>query len=289
VSRNSSSNPASKKSEAETLLLHPLRFVCSWKGSASVGYFRLHSHPYIELVYHPRGVGVTTLGNGMQIEFEPYGTVIYPSWLDHDQRMTCDGVDVCLHVEPGDSDETLKALFSGAYYIPPIRAGANRGDAFIHSEFMQLAQIRSDPIRHVELDLRATALVARLLQFGRPFNQVTQQASAEVYIERAQAYIRENHAQIQTMGEVAEHVGVSEDYLRHLFSEQGKESPNRLLNGTKIARVKELLIHSRLPIKEIAAQTGFQTERYLSTRFKKMTGLSPGAFRRQGVQILADS
>ena len=248
----------------------------------------MHSHPLVELVYHPRGFGVTTLGNGDQIEFEPYGTVIYPAWLDHDQRMTCEGVDVCLHIEPDDSDEAINGLFSGAYYIPPIRSESNRADPFIHSEFLHLAQIRSDPIRCVELDLRATALIARLLQFGHPFNQDTQQASADVYIERAQAYIRENHAQIKTMGEIATHVGVSEDYLRHLFSEQGKESPNRLLNGAKIARVKELLIHSRLPLKEIAAQTGFQTERYLSTRFKKLTGISPGAFRRQSVRHLED-
>lgn len=232
---------------------------------------------------------MTTLGNGLQIEFEPYGTVIYPAWLDHDQRMISEGVDVCLHLEPGDSDAGIDELFSGAYYIPPLRTGTHRGDSFIHAEFLHLAQIRSDPIRHVELDLRATALVARLLQFGRPFNQVTQQASADVYIERAQRYIRENHAQIQTMGEIAEHVGVSEDYLRHLFAEQGKDSPNRLLNGAKIARVKELLIHSQLPLKEIAAQTGFQTERYLSTRFKKLTGLSPGAFRRQAVRNLTAS
>lgn len=279
MSQASPANPAHK---IETLLAHPLRFVCSWKGTAH-SYFRKHFHPVIELVYHPRGSGVTTLGNGSQIEFEPYGTVIYPAWFDHDQRMSCDGVDVCLHVEPGDADGTIGELFSGPYYIPPTRAGADRGDSFIHAEFLHLAQIRSDPVRHVELDLRATALVARLLQFGRPLNQVAQQASAEVYIERAQRYIRENHAQIRTMGEVAEHVGVSEDYLRHLFSEQGKSSPNRLLNEAKIARVKELLIHSRLPLKEIAAQTGFQTERYLSTRFKNLTGLSPGAFRRQAV------
>jgi len=75
--------------------------------------------------------------------------------------------------------------------------------------------------------------------------------------------------------------------LRHLFIEHGGPGLNRLLNQTRIERVKELLVHSRLPIKEIASMSGFKTERYLSTRFKQFTGVGPSAFRRESLRIIA--
>ena len=63
--------------------------------------------------------------------------------------------------------------------------------------------------------------------------------------------------------------------MRHLFAEHGGGSLSQLLNQAKIARAKEWLIYSRLPLKEIAYQCGFQTERNLSTCFKKLAGCSP--------------
>lgn len=269
-----------RKTSAEILRQNPLRFVCSWRGSTS-GYFPFHSHPAIELVYHPGGSGVTSLETGRQIAFAPYSIVIYPAWLRHDQRMATPGIDICLHIELPQASAEIQDLFSRPYYIPLLRPGTNRADRFVRSEFLQLAQVRNHPARQVELDLRATALMARLLQLGRIAGRESSQSAAEIYMDRAQHYIRENYASIASIREVAKHVGVSEDYLRHLFSERGGESPSKLLNQAKIARAKELLIHSSLPLKGIASQCGFQTERYLSTRFKKLGGCSPGAFRRQ--------
>ena len=261
------------------LLRHPLQFVCGWKGKVEIGCFPLHSHPHMELVYHPRGRGVTTLGNGEQIAFEPLGTVIYPAWIEHDERVSEPGEDVCLHVEwPAEAGGIME---ESALYIPPVYVGERKREPFVHAEFLHLAQIRSDSARCVELNLRATALMARLLQFARPFKESSPPASAEIYVKTARQYIRENHAKISSIQEIARHVGVSEDYLRHLFLDRGSPSPTQFLIQERISRVKELLIHSSLPIKEIASLSGFQNERYLSTRFKKMTGLTPGVFRRR--------
>ncbi len=254
----------------------PLRFECGWQGSTS-GYFPMHSHPVMELVHHPRGSGVTVFEDGREIVFQPHGTVIYPARLRHDQRMFTPGADICLHVE------APKDWLPEALYIPPDSSGTKRADRFVRTEFLHLAQVRPDAGRRVELDLRITALVARLLQLGPLAAHENPQATPETHVDRARQFICENYARITSAGEVARHVGVSEDYLRHLFIEHGGPGLNRLLNQTKIERVKELLVHSRLPIKEIASMSGFKTERYLSTRFKQFTGVGPSTFRRESL------
>ncbi len=224
------------------------------------------------------------LEDGRRIEFEPHGIVIYPEFLRHDQRMSVSGEDICLHIAQGPSLGTGKRLFSEALYIPPGGVETRRPDRHVRSEFLHLAKVRSDPARQLELDLRATALVARLLQFNQSGAEEFPKGSPETYLGRARQYIGENYAKITNVNEIALHVGVSADYLRHLFAGHCGTSLNRLLNQTKIERVKELLIHSRLPLKEIASLSGFETERYLSTRFKKLTGISPGAFRRRSTE-----
>ena len=252
----------------------PLRFVCGWRGSTS-GYFPMHSHRVVELVHHPRGSGVTAFEDGRKIGFQPHGTVIYPARCRHDERMTTPGVDICLHVKaPGE-------WLSEPLYIPPDSSGTKRADRFVRTEFLHLAQVRPDTGRRVELDLRITALLARLLQLAPLAAHENPPAIPETHVDRARQFICENYARITGAGEVARHVGVSEDYLRHLFIEHGGPGLNRLLNQTRVERVKELLVHSRLPIKAITSMSGFKTERYLSTRFKQFTGVGPSAFRRQ--------
>lgn len=276
------SNSAQKLSPLETLKhTHPLQFVCSWRGRVS-GYFPMHSHRVIELVYHPRGSGITTLGDGRKIEFEPHGTVIYPAFTRHDQEMRVPGDDICLHIaETIPMEETTERLFSEALYIPPSSLDQRRADRFVRTEFLHLAQVRGDSTRRLELNFRVTALVARLLQLKRSVAEEIPQSSPDTYLHRARQFISENYARITSVKEIAGHVGISEDYLRHLFAAHSATTAIRLLNQTKIERVKELLIHSRLPIKEIASLAGFETERYLSTLFKTRVGVSPGAFRRQ--------
>ncbi len=239
----------------------------------------MHSHPVMELVYHPRGSGMTSLESGQKIAFQAHGTVIYPARIRHDQRMFAPGVDICIHAaqDPSCNEE----WFPEALYIGPGSGESRYVDRFVRSEFFHLAQVRADPKRMVELDLCVTALMARLLQLSPLAIRDNPLTSQESHVDVARQFVNENYAKITSAGEIARHVGVSEDYLRHLFLEHGGTSLNRLLNQTRIERAKELLVHSRLPIKEIATLSGFKTERYLCTRFKQLTGSGPGAFRRQ--------
>ena len=50
----------------------------------------------------------------------------------------------------------------------------------------------------------------------------------------------------------------------------------------KIERVKELLAYDELSLGEIAGMLNYSSPAHLSAQFKRVTGLSPSAFRRSG-------
>ncbi len=275
-------SPSDTLTPLERLRRNPLHFVCGWRGAVKE-YFPFHAHQVMELVYHPEGAGVTTLGDGRRIEFRAKGIVIYPAGVPHDQKMLAAGEDICVHVAES-LQGTLGALFADPVYIPPVRADDAHADTFVPTEFLNLSRARADGARRIELDFRVTALMVRLFQLNRLEAHELPKAPAELYVDRARQYIAENFAHIGNAGDVAKQVGIGEDHLRHLFAKHGNTSINRLLNQTKIERAKELLIHSRMPLKAIAAMSGFATERYFSTRFRKLARVSPGVFRRQFVE-----
>jgi len=47
----------------------------------------------------------------------------------------------------------------------------------------------------------------------------------------------------------------------------------------RLERVKRLLVETELPIKEIAANSGYNDDAQLCTSFRKVEGLTPGAYR----------
>jgi len=58
-------------------------------------------------------------------------------------------------------------------------------------------------------------------------------------------------------------------------------SPHAEILRVQLERVKQLLVHTKLPIGSIADQAGFEHVSYLSNVFKKMTGTRPGAYRAE--------
>lgn len=69
------------------------------------------------------------------------------------------------------------------------------------------------------------------------------------------------------------------NYLSNLFSETVGSTIEKFYINQKIERIKELLIYDELSINEIAHQMGYSSTAYLSSQFKKVTGLTPGYFK----------
>jgi len=98
-------------------------------------------------------------------------------------------------------------------------------------------------------------------------------------VKQAIAFLHQNYARPITRWEIAEVVGVSEDYISRVFNRELNISPWDYLNRYRILQSKQLLLDTTDPIGVIASQVGFKDQAYFSRVFHKVTGMSPQAFR----------
>lgn len=96
------------------------------------------------------------------------------------------------------------------------------------------------------------------------------------------AWIRESDTEHKTNLSDYLSQNIAQDYptLSHLFSEIEGTTIEKYAIAQKIERVKELLVYDELSLKEIADQLNYSSTAYLSNQFKKITGLSPGHFKK---------
>jgi AraC-like DNA-binding protein len=98
-------------------------------------------------------------------------------------------------------------------------------------------------------------------------------------VKQAIAYIHQNYTRPISRWEIAEAVGVSEDYLSRVFNRELNLSPWDYLNRYRVLQSKHLLLETTDKIGVIARQVGFKDQAYFSRVFRKVTGLSPQGFR----------
>lgn len=78
---------------------------------------------------------------------------------------------------------------------------------------------------------------------------------------------------------LTQHIPMEYKYLSTLFSEVEGTTIEKFYIAQRIERVKELLVYDELSLSEIADQMGYSSVAYLSTQFKKVTGLTPSHFK----------
>ncbi len=104
-------------------------------------------------------------------------------------------------------------------------------------------------------------------------------AHTSAFVKQAIAHMHQNYARPISRWEIAEAVGVSEDYLSRVFNQELKISPWDYLNRYRVLQSKNLLLNTSQSIGAIAGQVGFKDQAYFSRVFHKVTGMPPQAFR----------
>jgi transcriptional regulator GlxA family with amidase domain len=99
--------------------------------------------------------------------------------------------------------------------------------------------------------------------------------------KRAVAYLHQHYALPLKRWEIAEGVGVSEDYLSRVFSRELGISPWEYLNRYRIARAKELLRSTFESVASIGGKVGFPDPAYFSRVFHRVAGMAPRAYRER--------
>lgn len=71
------------------------------------------------------------------------------------------------------------------------------------------------------------------------------------------------------------------NYLSSLFSSVESTTIEQYFILQKIEKVKELIVYDELSLSQIAFKLGYSSIAHLSNQFKKITGFTPSAFKKQ--------
>ena len=104
-------------------------------------------------------------------------------------------------------------------------------------------------------------------------------AVAEPTVRQAMEFIARNLSKPIGSPQIADALGIRRPTLDALFREHLHHSVGDEIRRQRFARAKLLLETTKMPVADIAAETGYCTPSHLSNTFRDATGVSPRAWR----------
>jgi transcriptional regulator GlxA family with amidase domain len=104
-------------------------------------------------------------------------------------------------------------------------------------------------------------------------------------VKRVVAYFHQNYSRPLSRWEIAQAIGVSEDYLSKVFNRELGISPWDYLNRYRILQSQNILRTTTLSIGAIARAVGFNDQAYFSRVFRKRNGISPQEYREMRIDM----
>jgi AraC family transcriptional regulator len=83
------------------------------------------------------------------------------------------------------------------------------------------------------------------------------------------------------MIELAQLAGLSTSHFARSFRRSVGVPPHAYVKQRRVARAREMLATTDLPVAEIALVLGFSDQSHFTRRFREMMGVPPGAYRLQ--------
>jgi LacI family transcriptional regulator len=119
-----------------------------------------------------------------------------------------------------------------------------------------------------------------------PLGVITRQstdilAMGDKNVAAAVSFIREHACHGITVDKVLAQAFASRSQLEKKFRRYLGRSPQAEIRRVQVAKIRQLLFETDFPLKKIAELAGFEHVEYMCVVFKRITGASPGAYRKK--------
>jgi AraC family transcriptional regulator len=207
-----------------------------------------------------------------------HGLSVWPANLPHAVRPHQPGDVLFVELAPALVEGVLGEE-SGAGALRPIAVAR---DAFTEHVLLALAEeaSASTPRGALRVERLASALVSHLAELelhAEPLPPAVSLPSPK--LRRVLDHIAVHLDAPLTLQRLADVADMDVFRFTRAFKLVTSSSPHRYVLEARIARAKELLADRRLSITEVALQTGFATPSHFSVTFRRITALTPRAFR----------
>jgi YesN/AraC family two-component response regulator len=140
-----------------------------------------------------------------------------------------------------------------------------------------------------EADIIESLLPDQLAQLDKRFRKsglLLMDDKKSILVERIKSAIielvhyTEEQIKVNLSDYLSEKLNYNYTYLANLFSEVKGQTIENFYLTHKIERVKEMIVYEDLNLTEIANKMHYSSLAHLSNQFKKITGLTPGHFKK---------
>lgn len=106
-------------------------------------------------------------------------------------------------------------------------------------------------------------------------------AISDRIVVAALKFIREQAEHGCKVEDILRHIHISRSVLERSFRKHLQRSPQTEIRMVQISRVKQLLTETNFKLERVAELSGFQYPEYMSVQFKRITGQTPGNYRKE--------
>ena len=253
---------------------HPDEYYFNWRIGRTL-------HEW-QIIFIEEGEGNVELNN-RKFRVQPGSLIVLPPGCWHRYKPNSKTGWTTLWI--GFSGDLASRLVGGAGFDPNGEVRNLSDGTRFHRMFLNIV---TDILENGHDNVYATAaqipaLVAALIEDRPPDESRTK--SAEL-VHRAQMYIKEHAAETINFESLAQSLGITYRSFRYLISKETSSSPLQYQLGVRLARAKNLLKSSDMPIAEIAETLGFNSTWYFSHFFKKHAKMSAASYRESSCRAL---
>jgi AraC family transcriptional regulator len=100
-------------------------------------------------------------------------------------------------------------------------------------------------------------------------------------LQKVIAYIQDHSSEDLTLDVLAQQAGFSPYHFARLFRQTTGETPHQRVLRERLQHAQRLLQSTSLPLAQVAVETGFADQSYLTRVFKQALRVTPSAYRRE--------
>lgn len=248
--------------------------------------YPLHWHEFYELEYIIRGHAVQTV-NGVDYEAGPgFAVLVSPSDLHAYKQVTRDDRLQVFNVKfsPVLLPEALQNALNGAAgpicgLCPEMESILNK----MHWEY------RAEGFCSEQYIISAITQVCILLfrcseSTARALRRTAKQSERQLLIGKTVTYIREHFLEPISVETVARVVHLTPNYFSEFFKKHMGIGFAAYVKQLRLEFAASLLLTSDLTVKQVADQSGFNSQAHFFNSFKTAFGVSPEQFRKNAAE-----
>ncbi|OCQ19828.1 hypothetical protein A7985_18120 [Pseudoalteromonas luteoviolacea] len=160
--------------------------------------------------------------------------------------------------------------------LPAFNSEPSRHE-FIKTLFYELMAACS---QGASLEVQRSVVVLLLNELNRSSQSDLHHTQYNEKVIKAMAFVQANYLKPIGLKEVSEAVHVSAPYLAALFKKETEFTVGQWITQKRLSQACSQLLHTSLPISQLAEQLGWSDTTHFIRQFKKHLGQTPAAWRR---------